>query len=191
MFSGESGAVTIRDPNQLRGQSLGGGLVPSDVLKEWRRILTVNYWPIFDIAGQVLEPLDVVTASEVLDVLAHTAEQLHVRGVTKSHDLVGTVFQRLIADRKFLATFYTTPNAAALLANLAVPMSPALGGADWADAETVASISIGDFACGTGTLLSAAYSRVSMLHELHGGDADRLHSRMLTHALTFCRRRST
>ena len=190
-FSGESGAVTIRDPNQLRGQSLGGGLVPSDVLKEWRRILTVNYWPIFDIAGQVLEPLDVVTASEVLDVLAHTAEQLHVRGVTKSHDLVGTVFQRLIADRKFLATFYTTPNAAALLANLAVPMSPALGGADWADAETVASISIGDFACGTGTLLSAAYSRVSMLHELHGGDADRLHSRMLTHALTFCRRRST
>lgn len=185
-FSGTSGQVTVRDPNQLRGQSPSGSLTPSDVLEEWRRILTVNYWPIFDIARQVIEPLDVVTASGVLELLAATAEQLHIRGVTKSHDLVGTVFQRLIADREFLATFYTTPTAAALLASLALPMAPALGGADWAEAETVASLSIGDFACGTGTLLSAAYSRVSLLHELHGGDAGKLHSQMIAHALTGC-----
>ena len=54
------------------------------------------------------------------------------------------------------------------------------------DAETVASLSIGDFACGTGILLSAAYSRVSLLYELHGGDAGELHSQMIAHALTGC-----
>ena len=42
-------------------------------------------------------------------------------GVSQSHDLSGTVFQRLIADRKFLATFYTRPESAALLAHLAIP----------------------------------------------------------------------
>ena len=37
-----------------------------------------------------------------------------------AHDLTGRIFQRLIADRKYLATFYTLPASAALLARLAV-----------------------------------------------------------------------
>ena len=35
-------------------------------------------------------------------------------------DLAGQMFGRLIADRKFLATFYTLPSSAAMLAELAV-----------------------------------------------------------------------
>ena len=42
------------------------------------------------------------------------------RGVDQAHDLTGRIFQRLIADRKYLATFYTLPASAALLARLAV-----------------------------------------------------------------------
>ena len=61
--------------------------------------------------------------------------------------------------------------------------SRAPGGADWSDAETLAGLQIGDFACGTGTLLSAAYSRLSMLHELHGGDPEALHAPMMRHGL--------
>jgi hypothetical protein len=38
----------------------------------------------------------------------------------RSHDLTGAVFQKLIADRKFLAAYYTTPASAALLAGLAI-----------------------------------------------------------------------
>ena len=37
-----------------------------------------------------------------------------------SIDLTGRIFQRLIADRKYLATFYTLPASAALLARLAI-----------------------------------------------------------------------
>ena len=104
-------------------------------------------------------------------------------GVTRSHDLTGVVFQKLIADRQFLATYYTRPEAAALLAALALPDNMPPGGAEWEDEETLASAQVGDFACGTGTLLSMAYQRISLLHELHGGDPRKLHGPMMRHGL--------
>ena len=75
------------------------------------------------------------------------------------------------------------PEAAALLAALALPLDSPPGGADWGDGETLASAQIGDFACGTGTLLSTAYQRMSLLHELHGGDPRKLHGPMMRHGL--------
>ena len=63
--------------------------------------------------------------------------------VTQSHDLTGTVFQRLIADRKFLATFYTRPEAATLLAHLAIPDD-----GRWHDPEQVKDFHVADYACG-------------------------------------------
>ena len=98
----------------------------------------------------------------MLDWLWRTAQKLVLGGVTRSHDLTGIVFQSLIADRQFLATYYTRPEAAALLAALALPANRPPGGADWGDGETLASTQIGDFACGTGTLLSSAYQRMSI-----------------------------
>ena len=123
------------------------------------------------------------TAHAVLDRLWHTGQKLVAGGVTRSHDLTGIIFQRLIADRKFLATYYTRPEAAALLAALALPADSPLGGADWGDEETLASAQIGDFTCGTGTLLSMAYQRMTLLHELHGGDPRKLHGPMMRHGL--------
>ena len=133
-------------------------------------MLEINYWPIFATASEIVRKLPEETAAAVLTPLRKGALRLVQRGVTKSHDLTGVIFQRLIADRKFLATFYTRPAAAALLAGLAIPADRAPGGAEWGDEETIASLQIGDFACGTGTLLSAAYQRISLLHELNGGN---------------------
>ena len=123
------------------------------------------------------------TAANVLTPLWHMTRRLVAGGVTRSHDLTGIVFQKLIADRKFLATYYTRPEAAALLAGLALPADKPLAGVDWGDGETLASLQIGDFACGTGTLLSAAYQRLSLMHELHGGDPRALHAPMMKHGL--------
>ena len=153
------------------------------IIEEWRAILQVNYWPIFATAGAILERLPTATANAVLQPLWEAAQDLIRGGVTRSHDLTGVIFQRLIADRKFLATYYTRPSAAALLAALALPVDRPLGGADWGDADTIAALQIGDFACGTGTLLAAAYSRLSALHELHGGDPKALHPPMMKHGL--------
>ena len=156
-----------------------------ELLVEWDAILEQNYWPIFGIARRLLDPtfMPIKTVSDVLQSLWFTARRLVQGGVTRSHDLTGTVFQRLIADRKYLATYYTRPEAATLLAGLALPVDRPPGGADWAETETLASVQIGDFACGTGTLLSAAYQRLSLLHELHGGDAKALHGPMMEHGL--------
>ena len=150
---------------------------------EWNHILDVNYWPIFATAREILRKLPTATVGEVLQPLWNAANQLVQGGVTKSHDLTGVIFQRLIADRKFLATFYTRPAAAALLAGLAIPADRAPGGAEWGDEETIAALQIGDFACGTGTLLSAAYQRISLLHELNGGDPRKLHAPMMKNGL--------
>ena len=155
----------------------------SDVCLEWERILSVNYWPIFWSAKEMLHLMPTATAHRVLQLLWQMGEKLVAAGVTRSHDLTGIIFQRLIADRKFLATYYTRPEAAALLAALALPVNRPPGGADWGDGETLASAQIGDFACGTGTLLSMAYQRLSLLHELYGGDPRKLHGPMMRHGL--------
>ena len=156
---------------------------PGDLCDEWERILSVNYWPIFWSAKEILSLMATLTANDVLDWLWRTAQKLVLGGVTRSHDLTGIVFQSLIADRQFLATYYTRPEAAALLAALALPADRPPGGADWGDGETLASTQIGDFACGTGTLLSSAYQRMSFLHELHGGEPSKLHGPMMKHGL--------
>ena len=82
-----------------------------------------------------------------------------------AHDLTGRIFQRLIADRKYLATFYTLPASAALLARLAVAK---IEGVDWSDAEAIGKLRVGDFACGTGALLSAVYEQIAARHERGG-----------------------
>ena len=162
---------------------IGGLFTPGEVCLEWNRILSVNYWPIFWSAKEMLQLMPTATAHDVLNRLWQTAQLLVAGGVTRSHDLTGNVFQKLIADREFLATYYTRPEAAALLASLALPSNRPPGGADWGDGETLAGAQIGDFACGTGTLLSTVYQRMSLLHELHGGDPRELHGPMMRHGL--------
>ena len=154
-----------------------------EIRREWERILAVNYWPIFWSAKETLNLLPVATASSVIGWLWETSARLVRGGVTRSHDLTGVVFQKLIADRQFLATYNTRPEAAALLASLALPAHLPPGGADWADEETLAGVQVGDFACGTGTLLSTAYQRMSLLHELHGGNPRKLHGPMMRYGL--------
>ena len=52
---------------------------------------------------------------QILNELAEVSSELAALGITRSHDLSGRMFQRLIADRKFLATFYTLPVSATYL----------------------------------------------------------------------------
>ena len=167
----------------------GDTLRRRELIREWGAILTRNYWPIFDSAIKILGPdqenehvgIPNVVASRIVKSLWDTAESLVQSGFTHSHDLMGTVFQRLIADRKFLAANYTRPEAAAMLAGLALPVDSPPGGSEWDD--SLAGVQIGDFACGTGTLLSAAYSRLSLLYEIHEGDPKYLHQLMMENGL--------
>ena len=155
----------------------------SEALAAWEDILKINYWPIFAIAKDILEQLPGDAATGILRELLETSQEVEATGVDNAHDLTGRIFQRLIADRKYLATFYTLPASAALLARLAVAK---MDGVDWADAGAIEGLRIGDFACGTGALLSAVYEQVASHHERAGGDSTSLHPVMMEEVLYGC-----
>ena len=174
----------IRSLDDLRSGLYG--LRKSEITAEWRKILRVNYWSIFDIATRLLSIIPTQSSKELIGRLSLTAEALLENNLMRSHDLTGTVFQRLISDRKFLAAYYTRPASAALLVGLAVNSYSLLGDGGWSDPEQVKALRIADFSCGTGTLLSTAYQRISQLHELHGGDSASLHPDMMASVLLGC-----
>ena len=151
-----------------------------ELLLAWRHILDeINYWPIFQVAFDLLATVRSDTARRILAVLADAAEQLAHIGATTRHDLAGRMFQNLIVDRKFLATFYTRPTSATLLAELATARLDA----DWSDLAAYPDLVIADLSCGTGTLLSAAYHAVLGRYRHAGGDDGEIHRRMIERSI--------
>lgn len=148
-------------------------------LEIWGRILEINYWPIFATARKVLEAIPDDEAKRAIASLTEMASELASYGVTSTGDMSGQMFGKLISDRKFLATFYTRPASAHLLAEIAVARLTT----NWADREQVTSLRVADLACGTGTLLTAAYQRIMARVRRAGGDDKKIHPEMMAKAL--------
>ena len=151
-----------------------------NLMRCWQRILAeVNYYPIFDIALKILTPLPTREGKELARRLALLAEDLSETGATSLQDMSGRLFQRLIVDREFLATFYTLPSSSALLAELAVARLDR----DWSNADDILRLQVGDLACGTGTLIGAAYHALRVRYRRSGGDDAVLHGSMMENSL--------
>ena len=168
---------TIKSLGQVREAT--GGLHPDDVIAEWDNILSINYWPIFHIAKKLLLLIPPTVAARLLESMVKTANG--IQEAIKQNGVAGTVFQRLIADRQTLATYYTRPESTTLAAFVAVPDD-----LDWADPETLKNYRIADYACGSGGLVLAAYQRARELHRNHGGKPDAVHAHMMESSLTAC-----
>ena len=154
--------------------------------RSWRPgtpFLRINYWPIFAIAKDILEHLDSADAARILRRLRNTAQAVNASGVGNAHDLTGRIFQRLIADRKYLATFYTLPASAALLARLAVSK---LEGVDWSDAKAIGKLRIGDFACGPARCSPPSTSRSPPATSAPAAMLPKLHQVMMEEVLYGC-----
>ena len=151
----------------------------SFLLRAWREILEVNYYPIFGIACEVVERMPIRLVSWVLELFKAAIPELAQLGAATYHDLTGRMFQTLIADRKFLATFYTLPTSACLLAELAVDRLEV----DWTDRAAIEKLRIADFACGTGALLSATQRAIYRRYRRAGGDDKLLHKAMMERVL--------
>ncbi len=170
-------AHDIKTIDELRSM---GSVNKSRVLACWQHILDhINYYPIFHIASELLRPIPDGTANAVLNRLAQAASDLAGLGATTLHELSGRMFQQLIADRKFLATFYTLPTSAALLGELAVSRIDA----DWTNADALVNLQVADLACGTGALLSAAYRALASRYRRTGRDDQKLHRQMMERVL--------
>jgi len=172
-----AGINDIQSPEDLLEEN--GTVTKTAVIQSWTHILSINYWPIFHIARKLLRTIPTAEAKPFLSTMIDLAEQLAGLGASSMHDLSGQMFQRLIADRKFLATFYTLPSSATLLAELAVRRL----NVKWDDQKAVAGIRIADLACGTGSLLGAAQKAVSLRIRRNGGDDREIHNRMMENVL--------
>ncbi len=171
------GRQGISPIGELRGST---GFINIEVIECWQWIIeNVNYWPIFKIASDLLSNIPTVQANRVLNLLYRTASKLADMGATSLNDLSGRMFQKLIADRKFLATFYTLPVSATLLAELAASRLQT----DWRDADAVKDLRVADLACGTGTLIGALYHAILTRHRETGCDDAEIHSAMIEESL--------
>ncbi len=167
----------VRSLEEVRSAGATRALVAA----EWDAILAINYWPIFGIARKLLNAIgdDDVAAAVLGDLYGSASDKVAHRA---TQGLVGELFGRLIVDRKFLATYYTRPQSASFLAEMAVNRLDV----DWADPEAVTSLRVADLACGTGALLTASYRRIAARHEDAGGDPAELHQKMMEEVLTGC-----
>ena len=147
----------------------------SRVLASWRQILQINYWPIFALAHDLLEILPDSETNVIVARLEDMASSLQNFGAIDVHDLSGRMFQQLIADREFLATYYTLPASAMLLGELAISRLRV----DWNDHSQISRLRVGDFACGTGALLGAACHAISSRYRRASGYDGDLHACMM------------
>ncbi len=154
--------LTESMPGILRVANLrfGRHLVLTRLIDEWDKILSIDYYPIFRMARDVADQMPASVAPEVLDRCYWTAERLLAMAATRRHDLAGRIFNRLIADRKFLAAFYTKIPTSTLLAGLALDSSQ-WPDVDWSNADSVRRLTVIDPSCGTGTLLMACYQQLA------------------------------
>lgn len=142
------------------------------LLRVWEHILSIDYYPIFSMARDVVQELSEVEATDVLGECATTSATLLGMGAVGRHDLAGRIFNRLISERKLLAAFYTSIPASTLMAGLALSQDrwPHV---DWKCREELSRLCVVDPACGTGTLLMAAYRQIVQNHSAAAaGDSD-------------------
>ena len=153
-------------------EPLGEDMRPSNLIEVWRKILKINWHSIFDPAIDVLENVSVrarAQTSRSLDYLLKAVEAIETARLGDHVSISGELFPKISDDRKQAAAFYTTPAAAELLTSLLIREND---GHDWRDPKLFYSLRIADLACGTGTLLRAAYRRVRTLHESVGGNSE-------------------
>lgn len=170
---------TLSDGSEYIVPSPKEGNSRADVREAWGEVLEINYWPIFAIASEVLADIPHAEAMHMIGLLTRATSQLAKYGVTSTGDMAGQMFGKLIADRKFLATFYTLPSSAHLLAELAAARLDV----NYADPDGVASLRVADLACGTGTLLTAAYRRIMARVRRAGSNDEDLHPKMMERSL--------
>ena len=175
----EQGLKTIAELRE--GYNVGRVIILDELRAEWEKILKVNYRAIFGSALKALHPrIPDEIGSTVLTELSILAARITALRLGNRVDFAGELFPELLSDRAETAAHYTLPETAELLSQLAVAR---MNVDDWQSAEAVSSLKLADFACGTGSLLRAAYGHIRHHHDAAGGTGENLHRRMMEESI--------
>ena len=137
--------------------SAAGAPPKGALLKAWRSAKGNGHAPVLDSAIGILDSLPAVVAGKAIKIMAAVSSGLLAAGAHRFGDFYGMLYQRQLHDRKRTAAFYTRPEAATLLAEL-VMRGPR--DAAWHDEALLKKMRIADMACGSGSLLHAAYTHI-------------------------------
>ena len=147
-----------------------------DIIRDWLRILKVNYVPIFKDAVaivKILREYDETMARRVLKGLLKTAIDISNFHLQQVHEIGGELFQDLVVDRDNVKAHYTRPESATLLSSLVCP-----------DIDVDNLPKVADYACGTGALLNGVYKRIQQLYEQKTGKSSQeIHREMVENNL--------
>ena len=154
------------------------------LLQAWNNILSVDYYPIFSMARDVVLAISDTEAPVVLEKCAQTASELLSMGAVGRHDVAGRIFNKLVSERKLLAAYYTSIPASILLAGLALSAEKWTH-VDWSDTKALTDLRVVDPACGTGTLLMAAYRQIAQNYSAGhtSGDVSLLHKTLVENVI--------
>ena len=144
--------------------------------KSWQYIIqNIDYEPVLDITLNILMNLP---ASAVVDhelrSLANMAYDIASSRVLLRHDLFGRIYHRLLLGNlvKYHATYYTSLPAARLLGRLLVILPSNLSVGNVPPTYNEKPLRVVDFACGSGTLLSAVYKEIDARHRLESDNLE-------------------
>lgn len=117
------------------------------IYRAFKNILEIDYRPIFEVSKTILNflPVNEPSLRRLFNRMFEIIDKVTSRRVLLKRDFAGRVYHRVVGEwslKKGLATYFTQIPSAYLLAYLARP--------------TLSRIC--DFACGSGTLLTACYS---------------------------------
>lgn len=154
--------------------------VKKELEDSWNHIFKDTYEPIFEIAQNVLRTLPAShNTDEAIRDLIHISYNIASSPILLKHDLFGRIYHKLLLGKliKYYATLYTSLPAARLLARLLVCLpSPK---------DDTTTMKVVDFACGSGTLLSAIYKELELRHMVESDDIaiDHFHKSMVENVL--------
>lgn len=133
-----------------------GNIDPVKLIAAWESVLDTNYESVFRPAILVLP--DTIPPNKLKKVFTRLHQQAHdiaMSNLGETASIGGEIYAKAlgIGQRKRTAAYYTRPEVAEYLAVMTIPDVDEMP-------EDVETWRVADFACGTGTLLRAAYRRL-------------------------------
>ncbi|MEM1985454.1 MAG: hypothetical protein QXQ24_01800 [Nitrososphaeria archaeon] len=151
-ISSRIGLQSLSSLTKVHGYRVG-------IREAFTEILKVDYKPIYEVALQIIDYLPDALSS-VLKSITELAEEVSSKRALLKRDFSGKIYHKIVGDwsiRKGFATYFTTVPASYLLAYLAI-FTPT-----WNLGDHI-RLKVGDFACGSGTLLTASYNALKDLY---------------------------
>lgn len=152
---------------------------PNSLIRAWESVLKTNYESVFRPAVNAIpKSIPIYELSEVMTDLHQQNKKISNSNLGITSNIGGEIYAKVLAvgQRKRTAAYYTRPDVAEYLAIMILPNTDSLP-----DDPLVWKAA--DFACGTGTLLRAAYRRMRQLALAKQTAPDGFHRHMMEQGL--------